>query len=150
DRRRNSTTWPGRRPGDQRARRHCARPGAAACGRATGSRYAAETRIVSMNAPDNAIAVVGMAGKFPGANNLSEFWSNLLRGKRPIVPLSEQELRDNGVSEKTLADRSYGRRAPLLDGIEEFDAEFFGSPPLAAQVLDPQHRLFLQCAWHAL
>ena len=103
-----------------------------------------------MNAPDNAIAVVGMAGKFPGAKNLSEFWSNLRRGKESIVTLSEQELRDNGVSEKTLADPSYVRRAPLLDGIEEFDADFFGYPPLAAQVLDPQHRLFLQCAWHTL
>jgi len=103
-----------------------------------------------MNAPDNAIAVVGMAGKFPGAKNLSEFWSNLRRGKESIVTLSEQELRENGVSEKTLADPSYVRRAPLLEGIEEFDADFFGFPPLAAQVLDPQHRLFLQCAWHAL
>ncbi|CAM4396189.1 Beta-ketoacyl-acyl-carrier-protein synthase I [Mycobacterium basiliense] len=103
-----------------------------------------------MSIPDNAIAVVGMAGKFPGANDVSAFWSNLRRGKESIVTLSEQELRDAGVSEKTLADPAYVRRAPLLDGIEEFDADFFGFPPLAAQVLDPQHRLFLQCAWHAL
>ncbi|WP_454561571.1 type I polyketide synthase [Mycobacterium haemophilum] len=103
-----------------------------------------------MNTPDNAIAVVGMAGKFPGANDVSAFWTNLRRGKESIVTLSEQELRDNGVSDKTLADPAYVRRAPLLDGIDEFDADFFGLPPLAAQVLDPQHRLFLQCAWHAL
>ena len=103
-----------------------------------------------MSTPDNAIAVVGMAGKFPGANDVSAFWSNLRRGKESIVSLSEQELRDAGVSEKTLADPAYVRRAPLLDGIDEFDADFFGFPPLAAQVLDPQHRLFLQCAWHAL
>ncbi len=103
-----------------------------------------------MSIPDNAIAVVGMAGKFPGANDLSAFWSNLRRGKESIVTLSDQELRDAGVSEKTLADPAYVRRAPLLDGIDEFDADFFGFPPLAARVLDPQHRLFLQCAWHAL
>ncbi|OSC40413.1 type I polyketide synthase [Mycobacterium decipiens] len=103
-----------------------------------------------MSTPDNAIAVVGMAGKFPGANDVSAFWSNLRRGKESIVTLSEEELRDAGVSEKTLADPAYVRRAPLLDGIDEFDADFFGFPPLAAQVLDPQHRLFLQCAWHAL
>lgn len=103
-----------------------------------------------MSTPDNAIAVVGMAGRFPGANDLSTFWSNLRRGKESIVTLSEQELRDAGVSDKTLADPAYVRRAPLLDGIDEFDADFFGFPPLAAQVLDPQHRLFLQCAWHAL
>ncbi|RFD26845.1 polyketide synthase [Mycobacterium uberis] len=103
-----------------------------------------------MSTLDNAIAVVGMAGKFPGANDVSAFWTNLRRGKESIVTLSEQELRDNGVSDKTLADPAYVRRAPLLDGIDEFDADFFGLPPLAAQVLDPQHRLFLQCAWHAL
>ena len=103
-----------------------------------------------MSIPDNAIAVVGMAGKFPGANDVSAFWSNLRRGRESIVTLSEQELRDAGVSEKTLANPAYVRRAPLLDGIDEFDADFFGFPPLAAQVLDPQHRLFLQCAWHAL
>ncbi|HTQ19746.1 beta-ketoacyl synthase N-terminal-like domain-containing protein [Mycobacterium sp.] len=103
-----------------------------------------------MSIPDNAIAVVGMAGKFPGANDLSAFWSNLRRGKESIVTLSEQQLRDEGVSEQTLANPAYVRRAPLLDAIDEFDADFFGFPPLAAQVLDPQHRLFLQCAWHAL
>ncbi len=103
-----------------------------------------------MSTPDNAIAVVGMAGKFPGANDVSAFWSNLRRGEESIVTLSEQELRDAGVSQKTLADPAYVRRAPLLEGIDEFDADFFGFPPLAAQVLDPQHRLFLQCAWHAL
>lgn len=103
-----------------------------------------------MSIPENAIAVVGMAGRFPGAKDVSAFWSNLRRGKESIVTLSEQELRDAGVSDKTLADPAYVRRAPLLDGIDEFDAGFFGFPPLAAQVLDPQHRLFLQCAWHAL
>ncbi len=103
-----------------------------------------------MNIPDNAIAVVGMAGMFPGANNVSAFWDNLRRGRESIVTLSEQELRDGGVSEQTLANPAYVRRAPLLDGIDEFDADFFGFPPQAASVLDPQHRLFLQCAWHAL
>jgi phthiocerol/phenolphthiocerol synthesis type-I polyketide synthase E len=103
-----------------------------------------------MNIPVNAVAVVGMAGKFPGANTLSTFWDNLRRGQESIVTLSEQELRDAGVGEKTLADPAYVRRAPLLDGIDEFDADFFGFPPQAARVLDPQHRLFLQCAWHAL
>jgi phthiocerol/phenolphthiocerol synthesis type-I polyketide synthase E len=103
-----------------------------------------------VSTPDNAIAVVGMAGKFPGANDVSTFWSNLRRGKESIVTLSDQELRDSGVSEQTLTNPAYVRRAPLVDGIDEFDAEFFGFPPLAAQVLDPQHRLFLQCAWHAL
>ncbi|SOJ54344.1 Phthiocerol/phenolphthiocerol synthesis polyketide synthase type I PpsE [Mycobacterium simulans] len=103
-----------------------------------------------MSIPDNAIAVVGMAGKFPGANNVSAFWDNLRRGKESIVTLSEQQLRDAGIDDKVLANPKYVRRAPIVDGIDEFDADFFGFPPVLARSLDPQHRLFLQCAWHAL
>ncbi|RAU98340.1 type I polyketide synthase [Mycolicibacter senuensis] len=100
--------------------------------------------------PAGAIAVVGMAGRFPGARNLTEFWHNLRNGTESIVTLSEDELRANGVSDKALANHNYVRRAALLDGIEEFDAGFFGFTPLVARTMDPQHRLFLQTAWHAL
>ncbi|BBX14760.1 type I polyketide synthase [Mycolicibacter algericus] len=100
--------------------------------------------------PPNAIAVVGMAGRFPGARSLTGFWDNLRNGTESIVTLSEDELRANGVSDKALANHNYVRRAALLDGIEEFDAGFFGFTPLAARTMDPQHRLFLQTAWHAL
>ena len=100
--------------------------------------------------PDNAIAVVGMAGRFPGANSVAEFWDNLQLGKESIVTLSEHELAAAGIGEKVLSNPAYVRRAPLIDGVDEFDAEFFGFPPQAARTLDPQHRLFLQTAWHAL
>ncbi|WP_281254398.1 type I polyketide synthase [Mycobacterium rhizamassiliense] len=100
--------------------------------------------------PDNAIAVVGMAGRFPGANSLAEFWDNLRDGKESIVTLTEQELGAAGVTDKALANPSYVRRAPLLDGIDEFDPGFFGLAPQYARTMDPQHRLFLQTAWHAL
>ncbi|BBX16451.1 polyketide synthase [Mycolicibacterium duvalii] len=100
--------------------------------------------------PDNAIAVVGMAGRFPGAESVSAFWRNLRLGMESIVDLSEDELLNSGVTEQTLANRSYVRRAALMTGIEEFDAEFFGFTPATARTLDPQHRLFLQAAWHAL
>ncbi len=99
--------------------------------------------------PDNAIAVVGMAGRFPGANNVSDFWDNLRRGEESIVTLSEQDLRAAGIGDEVLANPGYVRRAPLVDGFDEFDADFFGFPPQLARKLDPQHRLFLQCAWHA-
>ena len=99
---------------------------------------------------DNAIAVVGMAGRFPGANSVSAFWDNLRRGEESIVNLSDDELRTAGIDEKALTNPKYVRRAPILAGIDEFDADFFGIPPQVAQMLDPQHRLFLQCAWHAL
>ncbi|WP_137149076.1 type I polyketide synthase [Mycolicibacterium sp. CR10] len=100
--------------------------------------------------PDNAIAVIGMAGRFPGANSVSEFWRNLRNGVESIVDLSEDDLRAAGVTERALANRSYVRRAALMSGIEEFDADFFGFTPYAARQLDPQHRLFLQTVFHAL
>lgn len=98
----------------------------------------------------NAIAVVGMAGKFPGANSVSEFWNNLRGGEESITTLSAETLSAAGIGDEVLANPAYVRRAPILDGVEEFDADFFGFSPQAARMTDPQHRLFLQCAWHAL
>ena len=108
------------------------------------------TSSTSDELPDNAVAVVGMAGKFPGAGSVSEFWRNLRRGVESIVDLSEADLLANGVTERTLANRGYVRRAGLLPGVEEFDADFFGFTPYAARMLDPQHRLFLQAVYHGL
>jgi phthiocerol/phenolphthiocerol synthesis type-I polyketide synthase E len=100
--------------------------------------------------PSNAIAVVGMAARFPGANTLSAFWDNLRRGEESIVTLSEDDLLAEGIPEKALANHAYVRRAALLDGIDEFDADFFGFTPQVARSTDPQHRLFLQTAFHAM
>jgi phthiocerol/phenolphthiocerol synthesis type-I polyketide synthase E len=100
--------------------------------------------------PPNGIAVIGMAGRFPGANSLSAFWDNLRRGEESIVDLSEQDLLAAGIGESVLANHAYVRRAALLDGIEEFDADFFGFTPQNARMLDPQHRLFLQSTFHAI
>ena len=105
---------------------------------------------LSADAPGNAIAVIGMAGRFPGANSVSAFWRNLRNGVESIVDLSEEDLLAAGVTERALANRSYVRRAALMSGIEEFDADFFGFTPHAARMLDPQHRLFLQTTFHAL
>ncbi|MGH3563774.1 MAG: beta-ketoacyl synthase N-terminal-like domain-containing protein [Mycobacterium sp.] len=100
--------------------------------------------------PVNAVAVVGMAGRFPGADRLSVFWRNLCGGVESIVDLSEDDLLAAGVGERVLADHAYVRRAALLEGIDEFDADFFGFTPYVARMTDPQHRLFLQAAFHAL
>ena len=97
----------------------------------------------------NAIAVIGMAARLPGANSMSEFWDNLRRGEESIVTLSEGQLAAAGVTQESLANPLYVRRAPLVDGIDEFDSEFFGMPPQTARMMDPQHRMFLQTAWHA-
>ncbi len=101
-------------------------------------------------APANAIAVVGMAGRFPGANSVSAFWDNLRSGEESIATLSAETLSAAGIGDEVLANSAYVRRAPLVDGIDEFDADFFGFTPQAARMTDPQHRLFLQSAWHAL
>lgn len=100
--------------------------------------------------PPNAIAVVGMAARFPGASTVSAFWDNLRRGEESIVTLSEDDLLAAGISEKALANHAYVRRAALLDRIDEFDADFFGFTPQSARMTDPQHRLFLQAAFHAM
>ncbi len=105
---------------------------------------------MSTEFPPNAIAVIGMAGRFPGADSVTEFWENLCRGEESVVTLSEEELTAAGVSAKTLADPAYVRRAAPLNGIDEFDAEYFGINPYTARMMDPQQRLFLQTAWHAL
>lgn len=99
--------------------------------------------------PRHAIAVIGMAGKFPGADSLSQFWDNLRRGEESVSTLSEEALTAAGVSADTLANPAYVRRAAMLNGIDEFDADFFGMNPYTARMLDPQQRLFLQTAWHA-
>jgi phthiocerol/phenolphthiocerol synthesis type-I polyketide synthase E len=100
--------------------------------------------------PADAIAVIGMAGRFPGADSLSAFWRNLRDGVESIVAVPEADLIAAGVSDKALGNPAYVKRAALMAGIDEFDAEFFGFTPQGARMMDPQHRLFLQCAWHAL
>ncbi len=97
----------------------------------------------------NEIAIVGMAGRFPGARSLAEFWRNLEGGVECIRMLSDEELRAAGVSERQLADPNYVRAAAILDDMESWDAPFWGFTPLDASIMDPQHRLFLECAWEA-
>ncbi|HEY2943078.1 MAG TPA: type I polyketide synthase, partial [Vicinamibacteria bacterium] len=96
------------------------------------------------------IAVVGMAGRFPGAPDLDAFWRNLESGVESISVFSEQEVRESGEDAKLLENPAYVRARPILDGVELFDAAFFGFSPKEAEILDPQLRLFLECAWTAL
>ena len=100
--------------------------------------------------PPTAIAVIGMAGRFPGADSVTKFWDNLRAGEESVTTLSEEMLTAAGVSATTLANPAYVRRAAMLSGIDEFDAEYFGMTPYTARMMDPQQRLFLQTAWHAL
>ena len=98
----------------------------------------------------SAIAIVGMAGRFPGARNTAEFWRNLRDGVESIRDLSDAELLAAGATAEDLANPDYVRRATILDGVPLFDATFFGFSPRDASIMDPQHRHFLECAWQAL
>ncbi|MFJ3793114.1 SDR family NAD(P)-dependent oxidoreductase [Kitasatospora sp. NPDC090091] len=96
------------------------------------------------------IAVVGMAGRFPGAPDVQTFWRNLEQGRESVTAFSEQELLAAGVGPALLGRDGYVRARGTLDGADRFDAAFFGYSPREAEIMDPQHRVFLECAWEAL
>ncbi|GGM54574.1 hypothetical protein GCM10012275_27140 [Longimycelium tulufanense] len=96
------------------------------------------------------VAVVGMAGRFPGASDLDRYWANLRSGVESISFFSTKDLASAGVDPTLLAHPDYVRAAPVLDDPSLFDAAFFGYTPKEAELIDPQHRLFLECAWTAL
>ena len=98
----------------------------------------------------NKIAIVGLDCRLPGANNTQEFWENLVKEKESLIEFTEEELKNAGVSSKTYNNPNYVRRRGVVRDAEMFDAEFFNFTPREAELLDPQHRLFLECAWHAL
>ncbi|MEU1284233.1 beta-ketoacyl synthase N-terminal-like domain-containing protein [Kitasatospora sp. NPDC005856] len=106
----------------------------------------------TVESPDDVegIAIIGMAGRFPGARDLDEYWANLRAGRESVVDVPEEVLVAEGVPRELLDDPNYVRRAAPIDGVGEFDAEFFGFTPQAARTMDPQQRLFLQLCWHAL
>jgi phthiocerol/phenolphthiocerol synthesis type-I polyketide synthase E len=96
------------------------------------------------------VAIVGMAGRFPGADDLDAFWNVLREGRETITHFSDEELRAAGIPDEVLAMPGYVRAFGRLGGIDRFDAGFFGYSPREAEVLEPAHRLFLECAWEAL
>ena len=97
-----------------------------------------------------AVAIVGMAARFPGARNIAEFWQNLRDGVESIRTLTDAELLAAGVPPEELAQPEYVKSGVVLQDLEMFDAAFFGFSKKDAAIMDPQHRLFLECAWEAL
>jgi acyl transferase domain-containing protein len=96
------------------------------------------------------VAVVGMSVRLPGAADLETFWRNLRDGVESIRFFSDAELLAAGVEPALLQDPNYVKARGTLDGIDLFDAGFFGFTPREAETMDPQHRLFLEEAWRAL
>ncbi|NEQ64894.1 MAG: type I polyketide synthase [Symploca sp. SIO2D2] len=96
------------------------------------------------------IAIIGMSGRFPGARNLEEFWHNLANGVESIRQFSNEELAEIDVNPADLSAPSYVKAGAPLSDSDCFDATFFSISPREAEVIDPQHRLFLESAWEAL
>ena len=97
------------------------------------------------------IAVVGIGCRFPGARGAAEFWENLVQARETVETLDEQTLRANVLDyEAVKADAEFVPRAGVLQGVEDWDHTFFGVSPRQASLMDPQHRLWLECAWDAL
>jgi amino acid adenylation domain-containing protein len=96
------------------------------------------------------VAVIGMAGRFPGARTVQEFWRNLREGIESVRSFTREELAACGVDPSVLDDPGYVNAGALLDDAEWFASSFFGYSPRDAELMDPQQRVFLECAWEAL
>ncbi|WP_442948999.1 type I polyketide synthase [Nostoc sp.] len=106
--------------------------------------------VVSTLKNGSEIAIIGLTGRFPGAKNIDEFWNNLQNGIESVSFFTDEELLLSGVSSSVLSDSNYVKAQATLEDVEFFDASFFGFNPREAEITDPQHRLFLECAWEAL
>ncbi len=96
------------------------------------------------------IAVIGMSCRFPGAKNIDEFWQNLCEGVESISFFTDEEILESGIDPQLLKNPNYVKASPILEDIELFDAEFFGYSPKEAELIDPQQRILLECAWESL
>ncbi|MBR3772670.1 MAG: acyltransferase domain-containing protein, partial [Clostridium sp.] len=96
------------------------------------------------------IAIIGMAGCFPQSDDVEEFWKNLSEGKECITFFEEEELLQEGFTKSELEQEDYVKAKGVLEHADCFDAAFFGYTPKEVEMMDPQIRLFHQCAWNAL
>src|SRR5687768_2680324 len=99
---------------------------------------------------ESEIAIVGMAGRFPGSPSVDDLWLRVRDGDDCLEDLTADDLRASGVDESVLSSSDYVRRSGVLEGVDCFDAGFFGIGARDATIMDPQHRLFLECTWEAL
>ncbi|MFF9850590.1 type I polyketide synthase [Streptomyces litmocidini] len=99
---------------------------------------------------DGRIAVIGMAGRFPGAGSPDELWSLLVAGEDAVTRFTPEELTAAGVPAAEATAPGYVPAKGVLDDVAGFDSRLFGYNALEASVIDPQQRIFLECAWAAL
>ncbi|SBS34854.1 Phthiocerol/phenolphthiocerol synthesis polyketide synthase type I PpsE [Marinomonas spartinae] len=98
---------------------------------------------------DRDIAIIGMSGRFPGAEDITSFWHNLSEGLETISTFTDEELRESGIDEELIASPNYIPRRGIIGQAQDFDAHFFDFTPRDAEITDPQHRIFLETSWHA-
>ncbi len=97
------------------------------------------------------VAIIGMAGRFPGANDVETFWQNIVAGTESVSRFSDDEIECiHAISTSLHKKPNYIKARPVLEGVDMFDASFFGVTPKDAELMDPQHRIFLECSWNAL
>jgi len=98
------------------------------------------------------IAIIGLAGKYPGAKNVEEFWDNLKTGKDSIteIPENRWDWKSYFDADKNKAGKIYSKWGGFIDGVDEFDPLFFNISPREAETMDPQERLFLECAYETM
>ena len=96
------------------------------------------------------IAVISMAGRFPGADSVEQFWQNLEQGIESVTFFTQEQLLQSGVDAALLENPNFVGAEGVLQDVDKFDAEFFGFSPREAELLDPQHRIFLETIWELL
>ncbi|HEV2679736.1 MAG TPA: SDR family NAD(P)-dependent oxidoreductase, partial [Rhodanobacter sp.] len=119
-------------------------------GQAAGRLLAERRERVRVGTAAREIALIGMSGRFPGARTPHELWENVSAGVESVTFYTEAELLEAGVSSAKLRNPNYVRAGYDVEGLDLFDARLFGYAPREAEVIDPQHRQFLECAWEAL
>jgi len=103
-----------------------------------------------INSESMEIAVIGMAGRFPGSADIDEFWDNLSNGRETITFFSTQELINCGNEQALIENPDYIKANGIINEIEFFDAAFFNYSPAEAEMMDPQLRILHECTWEAL
>ena len=108
--------------------------------------------IGSGKSTENEIAIIGLAGRYPGANNINEFWENLKNGKDCIteIPKDRWDYSLYFDEDKNKEGKTYSKWGGFIDGVDRFDPLFFNISPREAEKIDPQERLFLQCVYEAI
>ncbi|WP_298734503.1 type I polyketide synthase [uncultured Chitinophaga sp.] len=99
---------------------------------------------------ENDIAVIGMAGRFPKANNIAEYWQNLVNGVNSIEKADEERIQASGIPQEILQHKRFVNASSRLSDARYFDADFFGLSNTEVMHMDPQIRLLLQTSWHAI